>query len=281
VELGEEGGAIMKKIISIAASVLFATITFSCQTSLTDIVRTAENPTPENVASLADKVIRETTAKKATSNSNRPAVNSGSVSSGSGYIGVSLFQKVKTELADVPSLKEDFENYGLGVSAPFGNWEGRGNIKSVVSYNKRISKAYHFWDGRYICYTGGNYKDFYASFYYKGIAYFFFRKQKNPPVSYVVKLTPYVDAILYKTAGDQRFEIAKNHIDGKGEDKWYKFEIFAKDGHIVVYVDNNAMIDIQDNDPAMNKAGKICIGTLQWHEGDIDDLVLYKTKLLK
>ncbi len=267
----------MKKVV-LTSVAIFSILSFSCQTNLTDIVRTAENPTPENIASLADKVVKETAKKETSSSSSSPSISVGS----NMYVGgVSLYAKVKKELSDVPSLKEDFESYGLGVSAPFGNWIGRGNIKSVVSYNKRISKAYHYWDGRHICYTAGNYKDFYASFYYKGVAYFIFRKQKNPPVSYAVFTSPAIDTTLYKMAGDQRFEMAKNHVDGKGNDKWYKFEIFAKDGHIIVYVDNIAMIDIKDDDPAMNKAGRICIGTLQWHGGEIDDLVLYKTKYLK
>ncbi|WP_457569673.1 CsgG/HfaB family protein [Desulfurobacterium sp.] len=156
---------------------------------------------------------------------------------------------------------EDFEKYGLGQMAPFGPWQGK-NVKVVqaVQRDGRIGKVAEL-NGK-VCLAGRMYKDFQITLNkeiggYKDLG-IIFRASENPSAGYEVVFGP--DWVgVFKFAGDSRVKIAENRFRPKNVNGWFTVNLKVKGSKIEAFVDDKKLIDITDNDPALNRPGFICL----------------------
>ena len=181
-----------------------------------------------------------------------------------------------TQTAKKLIFKEDFEKYGNGQTIPFGPWEGdKFSIATEVQSNSQIGKVLKAGgDWKKVCAKNLKIKDMIFDVDVTcDIPTIFFRvKNKKPFTGY--KLRCGEDIILYKVAGKSEMEIAKNHVRLPAK-RWHKIRIITKGPNIRILVDGIEIININDNDKYLNKAGTICVGT-QWGGASIDNISIYK-----
>lgn len=177
-------------------------------------------------------------------------------------------------------FKEDFEKYGIGQIAPFGvwsRWKGEPKVVIGVQGNKQTGKMVEA--GGKIINKNIKIKDFkltvdvFSKSFGEPVIYFRVSNTK-PYTFYALKIGYYAKFELIKVAGNSQRVIASN----KGAERWWKkITIIVKDSNIKVFDGNKVMIDITDNDPYMNKAGNIGIGSA-YGVSLIDNLFVYKLK---
>ncbi|WP_456425701.1 CsgG/HfaB family protein [Desulfurobacterium sp.] len=159
---------------------------------------------------------------------------------------------------------EDFEKYGLGQMAPFGSWQGKdAKVVQSVQINGRIGKVLELSRGGKVCLTGKTYKDFDVAFDkesggYKSVG-IIFRASENPSAGYEVTFYASNKVAVYKFAGSSRVKVAENRFQPKPVNGWYRVRLTVKGNRIEVFVDDKGVIDITDNDPALNGYGFICL----------------------
>ncbi len=266
----------------ILASGIF-TLNSCSNVSLTEIVETAENPKPTKIVSLVEKTIKNTATIKEKSSGYPRRSYSGGIPTH--Y--ESLFSKVRYKLEDTPAYSDNFDSYGLGQMPPYGKWVGDAPIKTLVSYNKMITKVANISDHT-ICLTP-KFKNFYISLWvnsgrasFDRILAVDFRKIRNMNINYRIDVWvgdgggKDANLTLYKVAEGSKYKIAENKIGNISKLKWHKFELYVNDGKIIVYIDGQEGLNIVDNDPALQKTGEICISG--WSGSAMDDFTIYSVK---
>ncbi|WP_456384317.1 CsgG/HfaB family protein [Persephonella sp.] len=189
--------------------------------------------------------------------------------------GSTTFQQAK-EVSLKPVFVDDFNSYGIGQTPPFGKWEGDSGVavKQVVQVDGRIGKALDLRGGN-VCIETVRLKDFVieADFTRPGGPFEIkFRLQKNPFSGYAL----FYDEsrfVLYKLAGDMKVKIAENRGDFRTTNKWSHLKLVVNGSNIKAYANqNDIVIDINDDDPSLNREGIICI----WGDHrQIDNIRIY------
>ena len=183
---------------------------------------------------------------------------------------------VHTQTAKKLIFKEDFEKYGNGQTIPFGPWEGdKFSIATEVQSNSQIGKVLRAGgDWKKVCAKNLKIKDmiFDVDVTCDNPTIFFRVTNKKPLTGY--KLRCGDDIVLYKVAGKSEMEIAKNHVRLPAK-RWHKIKIITKGPNIRILVDGIEIININDNDKYLNKAGTICVGT-QWGGASIDNIEIFE-----
>ncbi len=159
-----------------------------------------------------------------------------------------------------PIFIETFNEYGIGQSAPFGNWQGKDSyIEAGVESNNMIGKILRL--RKKICNDKIKVKNFILTLDYNtgtDEIYIYFRVNQKPFISYVLKIAGNRFE-LYKVAGSTRLKLAENTIR-LPRLKWYHLKLVVKNDLIQAYGNNELAIEIKDNDPALQHAGYICLG---------------------
>jgi curli biogenesis system outer membrane secretion channel CsgG len=158
-------------------------------------------------------------------------------------------------------FSEDFEKYGIGQTAPFGNWRGdKFPVKVGVQSNGKVGKVLETYEYRKICLNNVKVKDVVVSADWShNISLWFRVVSKKPVVGYVVYASDNGEVRLDKVAGKTKITMAKNRIHLSNA-KWHTLKVVAKGDHLSVYVDGQVAVDIHDNDKMLQQAGTVCVG---------------------
>ncbi len=172
-------------------------------------------------------------------------------------------------------FSDDFESYGIGQKTPLTKWKGtaEATVRLKPQINKNLGKILDFHDlHNFICAKIPKQKDFVVILLRKNDDYhdanLFFRV--NEKIGYKLKMRG-ERYYIKKVSGNDEVEIADNG-GGKAYNNWYKTKLVVNGSNIKVYDGNRLILDINDNDQFLNKAGDICINGEAW----FDDIEIYE-----
>ncbi|WP_081826559.1 CsgG/HfaB family protein [Persephonella sp. KM09-Lau-8] len=205
------------------------------------------------------------------------AQTTGAAAAGAGAVaGTAATQATQKPVANLKLIfSDDFESYGIGQKTPLTKWNGtaEATVRLKPQINKNLGKILDFHDlHNFICAKIPKQKDFVVILLRKNNGYhdanLFFRI--NEKVGYKLRMRG-ERYYIRKVSGNDEVEIADNG-GGKAYNDWYKTKLVVNGNNIKVYDGNKLILDINDNDQFLNKAGDICINGEAW----FDNIKIYK-----
>lgn len=162
-------------------------------------------------------------------------------------------------------FSDDFSSYGLGQEAPFGAWRlgganDPGHIEQQVQSDNKLGNVYH-------CNAGGTLSSIYLPTDWKDYALEVDWRHGEPRIYfrlsgegksgyYVTKGLGYSSRVeLHKFAlGSDQVIAESSGYDTPGG-VWHRWRIEVIGANIRVFINNNKLIDIVDEDPSLAAGG--------------------------
>ncbi len=161
---------------------------------------------------------------------------------------------------DSDGFYEDFSNYGLGDTAPFGSWKAKGNsihIEEGIQPDGTTGKIVKIERGDLI-YLNKNWRNYILEVDWRDSeprVYFRLSNDANRGY-YITKGLGYNTPVeLYKFDGSSTQKIAESQGYDITGGSWGHWKIKVSENSIIVYLNDVELINTTDNDPNLVSGG--------------------------